>query len=41
MQAKTEVAFETTQKIVKNQVQLVKEKTPFFKEMLSTLEKTP
>ena len=35
------VPFEKTQKIIKQQVQLVKNKTPFFKEMLKDIERTP
>ena len=35
------VSFDKTHKIIKEQVQLVKKKTPFFKEMLKDIEKTP
>jgi len=35
------VSFDKTQKIIKHQVELVKKKTPFFKEMLKDVERTP
>ena len=38
---KNEVSFEKTQKIIRTQIHMVKEKAKFFKEMFSTIEKTP